>query len=202
MDISIGSEDNRRMAFSLSGARTGFANLVRRYAMSQVPVFAVTSVTVYENTSTLFDEYIAHRIGLVPLRSPAGVKGDEEALFTLEASGPAMIYSGQLSSGHDKIKVATEKIPLLQLLQDQNLRLEAKALSGIGRKHARWQAGLAAYEMADGEFRFKVESFMQMPPRDMLGRAADLLEAKCEEMEEGLKGLRAAAKESKKKKEE
>ena len=198
MDVSIGSEDNRRMAFTLSGARTGFANLVRRYAMNQVPVFAIDKVTVYENTSSLFDEYIAHRIGLVPLKTPPMVKDDEEALFTLEATGPAMIYSGQLASGHDKIKVATEKIPLLQLLTDQNLRLEAKATAGIGRKHAKWQAGLAAYEMANDEFHFKVESFLQMPPRDMIGRAADLLEQKCSEMEEGLKTIKADAKAKKK----
>jgi len=202
MDLSIEKEDGRRMSFALSGSSIGFANLLRRFAMNQVPTFAVDKVTFYENTSSMFDEYIGHRIGLVPLKWAPGFKPDEEVVFSLEASGPANVYSSHLQSTNDKVKVATEKIPLLKLLQDQNLRLEAKAIQGIGRKHAKWQAGLVAYEIADNKFNFRVESFMQMNPRDMLGRAAELLDERCEALESELAGLKKAAKESKKKKKE
>lgn len=195
MDIEVESEDSRRMSFALGGARTGFANLIRRYAMSRVPTFAIDKVTMYENTSSAFDEYIAHRIGLVPLRAGASVREDDEALFTLEASGPCTVYSADLKAAHDKIRVATERIPLLNLMQEQNLRLEAKAIAGIGCKHAKWQAGLAGYEIdPKGSFNFKVESFMQMAPRDMLLKAADLVDAKCDEMEKQLEELKKAGK--------
>ena len=202
MDIAIESEDNRRMAFALSGTRTGFANLLRRFAMNQVPTFAIDKVVFYENSSSLFDEYLAHRIGLVPLKWGSGYKPDEEVVFTLEASGPSNVTSAQLQSTSDKVKVATEKIPLLKLLAEQNLRLEAKALQGIGRKHAKWQAGVVSYELTGDKFGFRVESFMQMNPRDMLSRAADLLEEKCGELETDLAGLAKGAKEGKRKKKE
>ncbi len=198
MDIAIESEDSRHMAFALSKSRAGFANLLRRFAMNHVPTFAIDKVVFYENSSSLFDEYLAHRIGLVPLKWASGYKPDEEVVFTLEASGPMNVTSAQLQSTSDKVKVATEKIPLLKLMTEQNLRLEAKALQGVGRKHARWQAGLVSYEMSGDKFGFKVESFMQMGPRDMLGRAADLLEEKCEELESDLSALAKGAKKKKK----
>jgi len=203
MDLSIEKEDGRRMSFALSGSSIGFANLLRRFAMNQVPTFAIDKVTFYENTSSMFDEYIGHRIGLVPLKWAPGFKADEEVVFSLEASGPANVYSSHLQSSNDKVKVATEKIPLLKLLQDQNLRLEAKAIQGIGRKHAKWQAGLVSYEIADDKkFNFRVESYMQMNPRDMLSHAADLLDERCEGIESELADLRKASKEGKKKKKE
>lgn len=198
MDLSITSEDNRRMAFTLEKAPVSVANLIRRFAIAQVPTFAIDQVTMYENTSSLFDEYIAHRVGLIPLKMGLGYKPEDEVMFSLEATGPVTVYSGDLKvSGAEKIKAAADKIPLLKLLQDQNLRLEAKAKMGIGKQHAKWQTGLAGYEIAkEGVFHFKVEGFLQLPPRDMISTAADLIEKKCDEMESQ---LASAKKEMKKK---
>lgn len=199
MEVDVNYEDDTRIRFTVSGVNVGFANMLRRYAMGAVPVFAIDSVTVYENTSSLFDEYIGNRIGLVPIKMASGYKPGDEVIFTLDAHGPGTVYSGELKGVSDKIKVANSRIPLLKLLEEQNLRLEAKARMGVGRKHAKWQAGLGAYEMdKDGQFKFLVESFQQMAPRDMLLKAADTLEAKCDELSEQLE---AAAKEARKKKE-
>lgn len=194
MNIAIESEDEQKMSFLLEGANVGFANMLRRFAMSYVPTFAIDKVIFYENSSSLFDEYIAHRIGMVPLKWAAGYKPDEEVIFTLEASGPADVTTAYLKSNSEKVKVASERIPLLKLMSEQNLRLEAKALQGIGRKHAKWQAGLVSYGIIDeNKLGFKVESFMQMSPREMLGRAVELLEKKCQELDEDLAGLEKSA---------
>ncbi len=203
MNVSVSNEDDRKLDFTLSKSSVSFANLLRRFSMSQVPTFAIDKVTVYENSSTLFDEYIAHRIGQVPLKISGSVQPDEEALFTLDATGPCTVYSGDFRTGHDKIRMALDKIPLLKLMQEQNLRLEGKAVSGVGRKHAKWQAGLAGYEiLKDGGFNFKVEGFMQLPPRQMVLTAAGLIEEKCSQLSEQLALIKKESKESKKKKEE
>jgi len=200
MELDIESENDIQMRFTLTGASVGFANMLRRYAMGSVPIFAIDSITVYENTSSLFDEYIANRIGLVPIKMASGYKPGDEVIFSLDAHGPGTVYSGELKSVADKIRIANERIPLLKLLEEQNLRLEAKAKIGYGRKHAKWQTGIGAYEIGkNGDFKFTVETFQQLTPRDMAIKAAEVVEGRCEEMSEELE---SALKSAKKKKEQ
>lgn len=187
MNIEILSEKDNKIEFLLKGSTLSFANLIRRFGMSRVPVFAIDKVTFYENDSAMFDEYIAHRLGLVPIASERNAREGEEVLFTLEASGPATIYSKDLKSTDPKIKAAFENIPLLKLLEGQNLRLEAKARLGVGSKHAKWQAGLISYEvLGEKEFKMKLESFMQLEPRELLLATADMIIKRCDEIEENL----------------
>lgn len=190
MDIEIQKEKENRVEFRLKGYPAYFANLLRRYAVGQVPVFAIDRVTFYENSSSMFDEYLAHRIGQIPLTSDSG-RATDEIGFTLEASGPGTIYSKDLKSTDSKVKASLDNIPLLRLLENQNVRLEAKAIRGIGRQHAKFQAGLISYEiLKPGELSLKVESFMQIEPRSLLAKSADLVIAKCEELEEALSGIK------------
>lgn len=190
MDIDILREKDNKLEFHLKGGPAYLANIIRRYAIGQVPVFAIDRVTFYENSSSMFDEYIAHRIGQVPLTSETG-KATDEIAFTLEAAGPGTVYSKDLKSTDSKIKAALDNVPLLKLLENQNLRLEAKALRGIGRMHAKFQAGLVSYDiLKPNELSVKVESFMQLEPRQLLSRSADLVIAKCEEMEEALSDVK------------
>ena len=191
MNIEMAMEKGNKMEFLLKGGSTSFANLLRRFGMGQVPVFAIDSVTFYENSSAMFDEYIAHRIGQVPLVSDLTGKAKDEILLTLDASGPSTVYTKELKSSDSKIRSALDNIPLLKLLEGQNLRLEAKARQGIGRTHAKWQAGLIAYEALDGkDFKFKTETFMQLEPREFLASAADQIIARCEELDGKLAGVK------------
>ena len=43
------------------------ANAVRRY-INQIPILAIDEVEIYKNDSPLYDETVAHRIGLIPLK--------------------------------------------------------------------------------------------------------------------------------------
>ncbi|VVC01426.1 DNA-directed RNA polymerase subunit D [uncultured archaeon] len=186
MNIDMTLEKENKLQFTLKGASAPFSNLVRRYLIGQLPTFAIDRVTFYENSSAMFDEYIAHRLGQVPLLSDIS-RAKDEVVFTLEAEGPGTIYSKSLKSTDSKIKSALDDIPLLRLLEGQNLRLEAKARQGIGREHAKFQPGIMSYEMlSPTEFKFKVESFMQLEPRLMLTKSADMIIAKCDEFEEKL----------------
>jgi DNA-directed RNA polymerase subunit D len=190
MKIELTAEKNNRMEFLLSGASVPFANLVRRFGIGQLPVFAIDSVTVYENSSAMFDEYLAHRLGQIPLLSESG-KASDEIIFTLDAEGPGTVYSKSLKSTDSKIKSALDDIPMLRLLEGQNIRLEAKARHGIGKTHAKFQPGLISYEvLGEGEFKFKIESFMQLEPRNYLSKCADLIVERCDEFEEKLAAVK------------
>jgi DNA-directed RNA polymerase subunit D len=178
------------MEFLLKDATVAFANAIRRIGMSQVPVFAIDTVTFYENSSAVFDEYIANRLGLLPLNSEGAHKADEEVLFTLDAEGPRMVYSKKLESSNPKVKCVYDNIPIIKLGENRRIRLEAKARMGDGRGHAKFQAGIISYGYEPGDkknFRFRVESFGQVSPKTMLMKAVEKLKGKCEEFNSQLK---------------
>lgn len=68
-NIEITHSDNNLIEFRLKNADLAFANSLRRVIISEVPTMAIDMVQVTENTSPLFDEFVVHRLGLVPLVS-------------------------------------------------------------------------------------------------------------------------------------
>ncbi len=184
MKLTVIESTPTSLRFRLSDAEFSVANALRRAAISQVSSFAIDTVTFYENSSSMFDEYIAHRIGLVPLVSPSkGYDEKDEILFTLQAEGPVMVYSKDLKSSDKTVKVANEKIPVMKLAAGQTLRLEGKAIMSMGSKSSKFQPGLATYKLlGDKDFEFYIETFGQMPPAEILSRALDIIRGNVKEV--------------------
>lgn len=188
MKIDVKENNEKVFKFELDGVDSGFANALRRTAMSRVECFAIDKVTFYENTSAMFDEYVAHRIGLVPLTSTGKHTADEEVLFTCEAQGPCTVYSKDLKSSDKEVKVANAGIPIIKLADGQSLRIEAKAVLGSGYRHAKFQPGLASFEESgEGKFGFYVESFGQMPSREIAIRAIEKIKEEMKEIKKRVK---------------
>jgi len=155
MDIDIIELSDTKARFVLNDVEPAIANGLRRIILAEVPTMAVDYVNIYDNTSVLFDEQIALRMGLIPLITDlesyvlpedcdCGGEGCTKCQLSLNlsAEGPKMIYSGDLLSSDPKVTVADEKIQIIDLKERQTLVLEAVAKLGIGRKHAKWQAGV------------------------------------------------------------
>ena len=113
---------------------------------------AIENVTIYDNTSALFDEIIAHRLGLIPLptrldllnfRDECVCKGKGcpncTVHYTLSKEGECIVYSGDLRPEDPMWAVVDKNIPIVKLLKNQRLILEAEAELGIGKEHAKWQ---------------------------------------------------------------
>ena len=54
--------------FDLIGVDASIANTLRRILIAEVPTLAIESCFIYNNTSIMHDEILAHRMGLVRAR--------------------------------------------------------------------------------------------------------------------------------------
>jgi len=187
MQIESGKSTAKELTFTVTGASTALINAVRRTGMGRVPVFGIDKVTFYENTSSLFDEYIANRIGLIPISTPDGYTEKDVILFSLDKDGPGTVYSKGLKSADSKVEVANDDIPIIKLAEGQQLRVEAKARLGTAKEHARFQPGIIAYEKKGDTFEVVVESFGQLSPKDILTKSAEIIEEKMKEVKDSLK---------------
>lgn len=182
MKIDSIKTEGDKLSFNLSGVGTSFANAMRRLLISSIPVYAADKVVFYENSSAFFDEYISNRIALIPLTTPANDEpGGEGVMLTLDAEGPKTVYSRDFGSTDARIVPACKNIPITKLSAGQRLRVEAKARMGTSREHAKFQSCVATYEEKDGVFKFKVESFGNLSPRELLLKASTLFEEKAQE---------------------
>jgi DNA-directed RNA polymerase subunit D len=165
MKIEIMELSERKAKLVISDIYPSIANAIRRDLMAEVPKMAIEDVEYhlgpirddegneFESVSPLFDEIIAHRLGLVPV--PTDIKNmvprDEcscdgtgcpscAIMYTLNKKGPAMVYSGDLEPLGDATLAPTEKkIPIVKLGEGQALLIYVTAALGKGKDHVKWQ---------------------------------------------------------------
>jgi DNA-directed RNA polymerase subunit D len=170
MKLKVAKKNNERVEFNVSGINENIANSLRRVVISDVPVLAIEAVTFSQNSSVMDDEVLAHRLGLIPLKTE--VDGLETITVSLEGAGPGIVYSKNLTVKETKAKgkkksesiSVYDTIPVIKLTEGQKVELEATAQLGRGRDHIKWQAGIASYDKKeDGSFDFFIESYGQLP---------------------------------------
>ncbi len=156
MDIDLLELSERKARFVLSGVPASFANALRRSILAEVPVLAIDDVNIYDNTSVLFDEQLALRLGLIPLKADtknytlpeectcggAGCPSCQVSL-TLSAEGPKVVYASDIISTDPAVRPTDATIPLVELKEKHKVVVEAIARLGTGRNHTKWQAGIA-----------------------------------------------------------
>jgi len=156
VEIEVLEKNDVNMRLLIRGVDTPFVNALRRTVLAEVPCMAIDEVVIIENSSVLQDEIIAHRLGLIPLKTDLnGYNLPEECpcksefgcnlcrvSLTLDAEakeGTRTVYSGELISENPDIVPVSDKIPIVKLVKEQKLKLEAYARLGKGKKHAKWQ---------------------------------------------------------------
>jgi len=68
-EIEILSLEKNEITFVVSKCPLYLANALRRVMIAEVPIMAFDFVEIQENSSVLHDEFLAHRLGLIPLVS-------------------------------------------------------------------------------------------------------------------------------------
>ncbi|MDD5111593.1 MAG: DNA-directed RNA polymerase subunit D [Candidatus Altiarchaeota archaeon] len=201
MKIKNVTHDKNRISFNIKDVDVPMLNALRRTVVSEIPVMAIESITYTTNTSIMGDELLSHRIGLVPLKTDQKMfnniadctckgKGCGKCTvkLTLKADGPKTVYSGELTPADGETSPVFDTIPLIKLTQSQHLDFEATAQLGIGKDHAKWQAGVAAYEEKDdGSYDVFIESYGQLPLKNLIESAFNTFQSKIEQLKEELK---------------
>ena len=158
MEIKILNKTQDKLVFTVNGINSTLANTLRRLMAVEVPVLAIDLVEFTKNSSALYDEIIAHRLGLVPLKTDlksydlkdeCKCKGKGCALcelkLTLKAEGPGIVYASQLKSADPKVVPAYPDLPIVELAKKQALEFTATAILGKGKTHAKFSPGLIYY---------------------------------------------------------
>ena len=179
-------KNTRAIKFEVRGADATFMNAVRRTIASKVKVLAITSVDVTTNTSALYDEVVAHRIGMIPITfDPKSFDGKSKSgstvKFALSKRGPCTVHASDLKSTDKGVAPVSGKILIVNLLEGQELNLEATAELGTGAQHARWQPAIMGYDQKGtrGEgsaFVVTLESTSGLEPKDVMLAALESLE--------------------------
>ncbi|MHA1684945.1 MAG: DNA-directed RNA polymerase subunit D [Candidatus Heimdallarchaeaceae archaeon] len=158
MDIELIEQFPTSIKFVLKNSTLAFANTIRRIILTEVPTLVIEDVYVLKNTSPLFDEFIAHRLGLIPLKynpellqlnfrdeCDCGGIGCNLCTVTLTLSKKTddqrnvVVYSGDLVSTEEGVEPVDKNIPIVKLGKNQEIELECMAQLGRGKEHAKWQ---------------------------------------------------------------
>ena len=151
-----------------------FVNSIRRSLVSMVPCLAIHEVDFhmgslgayvdeesgeekeYESISAMFNEIVAHRIGMLPI--PTDEKtveafgesiGDDskqpDIMYSLHKQGPCTVYSGDLEpvNGDTALVIPETSVPIVKLAEGQAILVYAKAKMGTAKQHAKWQTVVA-----------------------------------------------------------
>ncbi len=115
------------------------ANAIRRY-FNQVQILAIDEVEIIKNGSALYDETVAHRMGLIPIvNEKVGEKGGH---LKLNSKKEGFVLSEELTGDVD---VVYGNIPITFLDKEQELELTATVKPGRGVEHVKFSPGLMFY---------------------------------------------------------
>ncbi|MBU2560874.1 MAG: DNA-directed RNA polymerase subunit D [Nanoarchaeota archaeon] len=161
MEVELIEQNKKqnRVTFLLKGATPAFANMLRKTIIDEVPTIAIEDVELRKNSSVIYDEMIAHRLGLIPLSTDLTAynlpeectcKGEGcskcQLELSLKAKGPGYVYASELKSKDPKVVPVYPKMPIVKLIKGHTLELEATAVLGKGKEHAKWSPALAYYK--------------------------------------------------------
>ena len=163
ISVEVDDQSALFLRFRISQLPQALSNALRRVMLAEIPTLAIDLVEISENSSPLFDEMIAHRIGLVPLLSSAADDFQYGRDCTCASSCPNCTVYYQLDvsattggppvgvNSRDLVPVTPNsppavdaEIPLTKISGNQSVRLTATGKKGVGKMHAKFMCANVA----------------------------------------------------------
>ncbi|XP_033469100.1 DNA-directed RNA polymerases I and III subunit RPAC1 isoform X3 [Epinephelus lanceolatus] len=145
--IDIVHLDENSMEFDMVGIDAAIANAFRRILLAEVPAMAVEKVFIYNNTSIVQDEVLAHRLGLIPIKADPRLFEYRNTVYSRDIKwvpigNQADVFADSIIGPvHDDILIA-------QLRPGQELDIIMHCVKGIGKDHAKFSpVATASYRL-------------------------------------------------------
>ncbi|KAJ3186799.1 45 kDa subunit of RNA polymerase II [Irineochytrium annulatum] len=148
------------ITFTLSNTDLSVANSLRRIMLAEVPTMAIDLVDIESNTTVLIDEFISHRLGLIPLTSTSV----DDFAYTRDCTCPQYcpacsveltlnvrcndrdvmdVTARQLVSSHETVRPCFQSdddpgAVICRIRKGQELRVKCVAKKGTAKEHAKW----------------------------------------------------------------
>lgn len=162
------------------------ANLIRKYLIGRVPVYAIDLIKARKNTTAYPIEYIAHRLGMIPIRVlDKNPKEEYEGALTYAGKGkmktltsndlilPNQVEIALYYPQEVKTRIGYE---IIDVLPGQEIDLSFTIRANIGFKHAKFQAAIASYEMIEqGKYKIMFETTFQYTAEELLKLVLDYI---------------------------
>ena len=207
--IKILERDNNHIVIEFNDIPRQYVNALRRLSISQVPTFAIDDVVILENSSVMHDEAVAHRLGLIPLRtdlerfvmphicdckSTLGCSKCRVLLVldTESQDKTKVVTSADLVSEDEVVKPVNSEIPIVALAPGQKLKFEAYARLGTGKNHAKWQPTSVAVvkdSKKEEDSILVIESNGSLTAEEIVLEAAKILGSKINEFDSVIQSL-------------
>jgi DNA-directed RNA polymerase subunit D len=209
ISVNVLERTDERVVIKFNNISRQYINAIRRIAISEVPTLAVDDVVILENSSVMHDEAVAHRLGLIPLRTELdrfvmpqecdcqSTLGCSKCRVLLVLDSEAMektkiVTSGELLSEDELVKPVSKDIPIVVLAPSQKLKFEAYARLGVGKDHAKWQPTSAAVVKDgadDNEAILTIETNGALTAEETVDAAMEKLNTKIRKFSDTLRSL-------------
>jgi len=187
-NIEIMELKEEMIKFLLTDTDYSVANALRRVMISEVPTMAIDMVEIQVNSSVLSDEFLAHRLGLVPLTSSdvPSYRYQRDCQCTTEGgcNHCQVTFDLDVKNTSDEVLNVTSKdligdmrhtvapvdysstnddnILLVKLGKNQHIRCKCIAIKGIGKEHAKWSPTSIATFQYDPDIRIDQELMAEL----------------------------------------
>eukprot|EP01135_Chromosphaera_perkinsii_P001037 Nk52_evm7s157 gene=Nk52_evmTU7s157 len=165
--VEITEVNEEYIKLIITNTNLALANSLRRVCIAEVPTMAIDLVEITQNSSVLHDEFIAHRLGLIPITSELANRMDYtrdcdcftycpkcsvELNLNVKCTESKRVVTSRdlISEMMDFTPVSSrsteqandydevEEVMICKLGKHQELILKAFAKKGIGQEHAKW----------------------------------------------------------------
>ena len=196
--IQVITSDDKKISVKLKGVSLHYANALRRICLNGIPVFAIDTVDIIENSSVLPDEGIAHTLGLIPLKTEleGADESNSKVMLVLDSEATEntkVVTSAELESKDQVVKPISNQIPIIHLAPGQRIKLEAYARLGRGTEHAKWNSAnvsVLANTDKDDEYVLTIETTGSLEPKQIVIAGIEELSKRLEEFKETLVNLK------------